>query len=286
MYIREIFKLKNIRGEQDLQEYKNLLNSMAALFYTNHRMTDVSQFFGVWRSAAAQKQEERMRQQRKVSGNKVGGGPPKIQIDTELANQEAFKNYHHLNQPGAPPVGAHMPPQFTVDDEPSEIPQGDDTRKNMMIHIEGDDNMDNILSEEIIDEDLQKDLKVRGFLDELLKVGPFAKQIMNYSYPPLLYQRGDGEDEEDEDDDDMQGDEEEDEDEAVRDILGGDENMGPGFQLPDFEDEDDYEGDGMEDEDDREIQELVKGAHHNHNQLLMHDGGGDFDYEHDPTGMQ
>jgi hypothetical protein len=42
VYIREIFKLKNIRGEQDLQEYKNLLNSMAALFYTNHRMTDVT----------------------------------------------------------------------------------------------------------------------------------------------------------------------------------------------------------------------------------------------------
>lgn len=37
-----------------------------------------------------------------------------------------------------------------------------------------------------------------------MKVGPFSKQIMNYSYPPLLYQRGDdseedeGEDEEEE----------------------------------------------------------------------------------------
>ena len=40
-----------------------------------------------------------------------------------------------------------------------------------------------------------------------MKVGPFSKQIMNYSYPPLLYQRGDdseedeGEDEEDEEED-------------------------------------------------------------------------------------
>jgi hypothetical protein len=38
-------------------------------------------------------------------------------------------------------------------------------------------------------------------LDELKKVGPFSKQILNYSYPPLLYQRGDEEDEDDEDDD-------------------------------------------------------------------------------------
>ena len=40
-----------------------------------------------------------------------------------------------------------------------------------------------------------------------MKVGPFSKQIMNYSYPPLLYQRGDDseedecEDEEDEEED-------------------------------------------------------------------------------------
>jgi hypothetical protein len=39
-------------------------------------------------------------------------------------------------------------------------------------------------------------------LDELVKVGLFAKQILNYSYPPLLYQRGDGEDEDDDDEDD------------------------------------------------------------------------------------
>ena len=58
--------------------------------------------------------------QKKVPGA-VKGGPPRIQIDTELANQEAFKNYHHLNQPGAQPVGAHLNPQF-IDDEPSEIP--------------------------------------------------------------------------------------------------------------------------------------------------------------------
>ena len=41
-YIKQIFKLEQIKGESDLQEYKNLLNSMAALFYTNHRMGTVT----------------------------------------------------------------------------------------------------------------------------------------------------------------------------------------------------------------------------------------------------
>jgi len=35
-----------------------------------------------------------------------------------------------------------------------------------------------------------------------MKVGPFSKQIMNYSYPPLLYQRGDDSDEEEEEEED------------------------------------------------------------------------------------
>lgn len=43
------------------------------------------------------------------------------------------------------------------------------------------------------------------FLEELKKVGPNAKQILNYTYPPLLYQRGDDDDEDDEDDDHHDG---------------------------------------------------------------------------------
>jgi hypothetical protein len=120
-------------------------------------------------------------------------------------------------------VGAHLNPQF-IDDEPSEIPQGEDLRKNMMIHIEGDENMDMLNDDNnmaIIDEDMQKDLQTRGFLAELLKVGPFSKQILNYSYPPLLYQRGEGEEEEDDEDD-----EEDEDEEAVRDILDGGGNGG------------------------------------------------------------
>lgn len=52
-----------------------------------------------------------------------------------------------------------------------------------------------------------QDVYVKGFLKDLMKVGPFSKQIMNYSYPPLLYQRGDDSDE-DEDDEENEDDSE------------------------------------------------------------------------------
>ena len=53
--VRAQFKLQLIEKEEDLHRYKNLLNAMAALFYTNHRMKDVTSFFGNWRQLAAQK---------------------------------------------------------------------------------------------------------------------------------------------------------------------------------------------------------------------------------------
>lgn len=48
-----------IKGEEDLHNYKNLLNSMAALFYTNHRLNDVTLLFYMWREAALAKQKEK-----------------------------------------------------------------------------------------------------------------------------------------------------------------------------------------------------------------------------------
>lgn len=39
--IKQKFKLNLIKDEEDLHNYKNLLNAMAALFYTNHKMNDV-----------------------------------------------------------------------------------------------------------------------------------------------------------------------------------------------------------------------------------------------------
>lgn len=50
-----------------------------------------------------------------------------------------------------------------------------------------------------------------------MQVGPYAKQILNYSYPPLLYQRGEDEEDEGEEDDF----EDEDDEDAVRDIMEG-----------------------------------------------------------------
>ena len=44
----EKFKLHQIKGEEDLHNYKNLLNAMAALFYTNHKMVDVQTMFKEW----------------------------------------------------------------------------------------------------------------------------------------------------------------------------------------------------------------------------------------------
>ncbi len=95
-------------------------------------------------------------------------------------------------------------------------------------------------------------------MDELSKVGPNAKQILNYSYPPLLYQRG----EDDEDDGEDFNEEEEqdlDDEDAVRDILEGAD--GHHEQLPEFEDEDGEYGDEEPgDLDDQEIQVLLRGG--------------------------
>ena len=39
--IKQKFKLFLIKDEEDLHKYKNLLNAMAALFYTNHKMGEI-----------------------------------------------------------------------------------------------------------------------------------------------------------------------------------------------------------------------------------------------------
>lgn len=43
--IRAQFKLQNIKCEEDLRPVNNLQNALAALFYTNYRMKDVSSYF-------------------------------------------------------------------------------------------------------------------------------------------------------------------------------------------------------------------------------------------------
>ena len=48
------------------------------------------------------------------------------------------------------------------------------------------------------DTDAKVDKAAKRFIDALRKVGPHSKHILNYSYPPLLYQRGDDEEDDDE----------------------------------------------------------------------------------------
>lgn len=62
-----------------------------------------------------------------------------------------------------------------------------------MINIEGEqDEVSSQKSEEEQevadgDPDTMQDNYAKGFVKDLLKVGPISKQILNYSYPPLLY---------------------------------------------------------------------------------------------------
>jgi hypothetical protein len=51
--VREQFKLHLIKDEEDLQNYKNLLNAMAAMFFSGHRMKVTQQeMFDAWLSKA------------------------------------------------------------------------------------------------------------------------------------------------------------------------------------------------------------------------------------------
>jgi hypothetical protein len=126
--IRDNFKLSQIRGEADLQDYRNLLNAMAALFYTNHRIGTVNQLFYQWRQAALLRQQQNAPKRGGSSAKSGAAGARKtIQIDTELANQEAFKNYHHINNSNVGGKGGKIDEHvlncmIALDDEPSEIP--------------------------------------------------------------------------------------------------------------------------------------------------------------------
>lgn len=56
--VRDQFKLQLIEREEDLRKYKNLLNAMAALFFTNHRMKDVMSLFKHWRKATSERRTD------------------------------------------------------------------------------------------------------------------------------------------------------------------------------------------------------------------------------------
>lgn len=128
--------------------------------------------------------------------------------------------------------------QLSLDqDSPNKM----DTNGELMAELEDTNALD--------DTDMIKDRAAKKFIDGLRKVGPFSKHILNYSYPPLLYQRGD-DDEEDEDQTEDQGECDEDEE----DDLGNSQEMdGDGMgQLPEFHDsEDDLAGNDLRESSDR-----------------------------------
>ena len=80
----------------------------------------------------------------------------------------------------------------------------------------------------------------KQLIEALKKVGPHSKAILNYSYPPLLYQRGGSGSESEEDEDDEEDMDEyyqqDEEDESHMMMMSGD--LG---QLPQLHDSDDDE---------------------------------------------
>lgn len=86
-----------------------------------------------------------------------------------------------------------------------------------------------------MDSDDLKDKQTKKIIDLLKKIGPHSKQLLNYSYPPLLYQRGDDASDDDEESQEHEGDEC-DEDSANSHMLGE-----SGEQLPQLNDSDDAE---------------------------------------------
>lgn len=92
----------------------------------------------------------------------------------------------------------HIEGEVSGDGRGSSPPAGDLPNllnKNSSDEAESDD--DSQADEEVDgDPDTLQDNYAKGFLKDLLKVGQSSKQILNYSYPPLLYQRGDDSQEE------------------------------------------------------------------------------------------
>lgn len=144
---------------------------------------------------------------------------PAIQIDTELANAQ-YENQHdlelQLQDEGLEETANGVTGPFHPDDNlhDPQNRQGPDAESpdNLLNHHNdlndgqsgtprsesASSSEEDELSPQLAnDPDALHDHQVKKFLADLQEVGPFSKQILNYSYPPLLYQRGDDSDEDD-----------------------------------------------------------------------------------------
>lgn len=192
-----------------MHNYKTLLNAMGAIFYTDHGMKQTqSKMLRAWmqafkdsRTASGADSQMNVREQSRAV--------PAIQIDTELANKEyEDHNMEQLDEDDMQPASAAMNIEGDEESHSSDfsVPSGVDPN----------------------DKDQVQDHLVQRFLKELPKVGHYSKQILNYSYPPLLYQRGDESEDGGAGEDDGEGNDEEsmDEEELSHNQFGEELDVG------------------------------------------------------------
>ena len=199
---------------------------MAALFYTNHRMKDVTSFFGQWRALALEIQKAEQEQARKRHIEHSIESPPKLK---ERPIDDEFMSESYNQNPNA---------RFSIDPDEKGIVAGRSGDGREHIDISSNGSNENRPNDVLEDTDTKIDKTAKRFIDALRKVGPHSKHILNYSYPLLLYQRGD-DDEDDEEESQDQGECDEDEEDSIPNSqeIDGD-GMG---QLPEFHDSDDDE---------------------------------------------
>lgn len=177
---------------------------MAALFYTNHRMKDVTSFFGNWRQLAieVQKQGEEHRRKRMIEHSIESPPDMKQSRQQQQAPSDEFMSdsYNNkINKIEQPPVNARF--SIDPDDKVGNIlanQEVDLSEDREHINLSSDNSENRATSNVLDDTDAKVDKAAKRFIDALRKVGPHSKHILNYSYPPLLYQRGDDEEEDDE----------------------------------------------------------------------------------------
>ena len=117
--------------------------------------------------------------------------PPDLKQAGQLIDDEFMSDSYNQN-PNA---------RFSIDPDEKGIAAAleGDGREHIDLSSQGDDDSENRAATNVLDDtDAKIDKAAKRFIDGLRKVGPHSKHILNYSYPPLLYQRGDDEEEDDE----------------------------------------------------------------------------------------
>lgn len=186
---------------------------MAALFYTNHRMKDVTSLFSEWRKLAIhfQKQGEEAAMKRQVQHSIES--PPDLKNHRSPNDDDDMNSNHVVNVDhdfNSDSYNQNPNARFSIDPDEKGIAaamKNEDHREHIDLSSQFDDSDGNrggsggrgkSNSNALEDTDAKVDKAAKRFIDALRKVGPHSKHILNYSYPPLLYQRGDDEEEDEE----------------------------------------------------------------------------------------